>query len=844
MKEYDNKSLKAMFKDRPDSELEQSAMRIVILFLLTGYFYYFRDSISQFSHLSILMPIATSVALGFFILTSVSNNISMPRKVISIILDMSVLSYMIYLTDYVGLPLIFIYLWISFGNGFRFGNKCLLISVLCSIIGFSVVLTYNEYWQGLKSLGYGVIFALITLSLYVSFLITKLHATANDANAANAAKSQFLENMSHEIRTPLNGVIGMSSLLTSTELTSKQSEFASTINVSAKTLLALINDILDISKIEAGKMSAESVDFDLYALVNSIATMFIEQIKRKGLVFNIHISPETPFLLHGDKQHLRQIIINLIGNAIKFTNQGSIEIFVSPVNITDSQTTIKIEVIDTGIGIADENKSKIFDKFTQADNSITRNYGGTGLGMAIAKQLVEKMNGSIDFSSQLSVGSNFWCEINFKRKSTLIEEKTSLPYFKDEKLLIVNSHREHSLIIEKHLSEWGVSFEYAIDARESFEKILNVSTNSKPYHIILVFNKFLNANAIQLICQIKEKSNYVNHAFILVNDHNLSDINNADLLKAGYNSIIKNNSERTILIRALHASISGISPNGLENKSDYISKQNTLYKTNNRKLNILVGEDNETNQKVIKNILEYGHHKVTLADNGEIVLDVLEDNDFDLIILDMHMPLMSGLEAAKIFRFMRPDKIDTPIMMLTANATPEAIKACKEAKIDAYLTKPIEPEILLQNISSLVAHKKNSSDLYEKPLNVININESENISLLETDVLETLYTMAKEESFMSSLIDDYLRDVKNNIDQIISSMHDANFKKIADLSHTVDGSSRSVGAKKLSRLADKIFKLAQSEQQQAMKNKITDLKMVYEETAIALERFMDNKKSA
>jgi len=464
--------------------------------------------------------------------------------------------------------------------------------------------------------------------------------------------------------------------------------------------------------------------------------------------------------------------------------------------------------------------------------------------MAIAKQLVEKMNGRIGFSSQLSVGSNFWCEISFKKKSTQHEEKASLSSFKDIKLLMVNSHREHSIIIEKHLSDWEVSFEYAKDAYESFENILNASSSNKPYHIILVFNKFLNANAIQLIYQIKEKYSYLNHAFILVNDHNLSDINNSEVLKAGYNSIIKSNSERSILIRALHASSVGINPVGFDKNPCYLSKQDAHYKTKNRKLNILVGEDNETNQKVIRNILEYGHHKVTMADNGEIVLDILEDNDFDLIILDMHMPLMSGLEAAKIFRFMRPEKIDTPIMMLSANATTEAIKACKEAKIDAYLTKPIEPEILLQNISSLVSHKTIHSDLYQKPLNVIDINESENIILLELEVLETLYKMAKKESFMRRLVDDYLRDVKNNIDEIITSMHDANFKKIADLSHTVDGSSRSVGAKKLSRIADKVFNLAQSEQLQAMKNKITDLVVVYEETAIALERYINNKKIA
>jgi two-component system, sensor histidine kinase RpfC len=844
MKEHDKKSLKAMFKDRPDTELEQSAMRIVILFLLTGYFYYFRNSINQFSHLSILMPIATSVALGFFILTSLSNNISMPRRFISIFLDMSVLSYMIYLTDYVGLPLIFIYLWISFGNGFRFGNKCLLMSVMFSIIGFSLVLTYNEYWQGLRSLGYGVIFALITLSLYVSFLITKLHTAADEAKAANLAKSQFLENMSHEIRTPLNGVIGMSSLLSNTELNSKQNEFASTINVSAKTLLALINDILDISKIEAGKMTTESVDFDLYALINSIAMMFFAQTARKGLVFNTHISPETPFLLHGDKQHLRQIIINLIGNAIKFTNQGSIEIFVAPVESTHSHVTIKFEIIDTGIGIADKDKSKIFDKFTQADNSITRNYGGTGLGMTIAKQLVENMNGNISFTSKLEAGSNFWCEITFKKKEILAEENKLLTSLNDATLLLVNAQREYSKIIEDNLATWGMSLDYANSADETFDKILDESNKNQSYNIILIFNKYLDTNAIQLIQQIKSRANHMNHAFILVNNRCLSDANNAELLKAGYNSIIKSDAERHIIYRALHASVAGINITGLGSKTDYVAKLDTFNKFTNRKLNILVGEDNATNQKVIQNILEYGHHKVTLADNGEIVLDMLENNRFDLIILDMHMPVMSGLEAAKIFRFMCPDKADTPIIMLTANATPEAIKACKEAKIDAYLTKPIEPNVLLQNISLLTGDKNNNSETYKKPLNVSRITGSDNDSILETEVLETLYKMAPENNFMRVLINDYLRDVKNNINQIILSMHTANFKEIADLSHTVDGSSRSIGAKKLSTEADRIFKLAQSGQQQAIKNMIGDLEHIYEETAAALEGFIDHKKSA
>lgn len=351
--------LKTLFKDRPDSELEQSAIRICILILLTSYFYYFRESINQFTLLFLASSISITIALIFFIITSLSKRISIARRVATMFLDMGTLSCMIYLSDDLGLPLVFIYLWIIFGNGFRYGNKYLLASASLSIIGFSIMMMHNEYWQELKSLGYGVIFAIVTLSLYVSFLISKLHSAVIEAKTANEAKSHFLANMSHEIRTPLNGVVGMSALLSETQLAPKQKDYSSTINASAKTLLALINDILDISKIEAGKVTTEISDFDLHSLINSTTIMLAPQAVEKGLNYNIHISPEIPFLLRGDEQHLRQIIINLISNAIKFTKEGWIDIHISHISSLNNKSKIRFEVIDTGVGIAEAAKPRI-----------------------------------------------------------------------------------------------------------------------------------------------------------------------------------------------------------------------------------------------------------------------------------------------------------------------------------------------------------------------------------------------------------------------------------------------------------------------------------------------------
>lgn len=598
-------------------------------------------------------------------------------------------------------------------------------------------------------------------------------------------------------------------------------------------------DILDISKIEAGKVSIEILDFDLYALVNSTAMMLSPQALNKGVSFNIHISPDTPFLLQGDKLHLKQIIINLVSNAIKFTHEGTIEIYVKPIVTNEKTTRIRFEIIDTGIGIAEHEKPTLFNKFTQADESTTRKFGGTGLGMAIAKQLVEALNGEIDFSSELEKGSTFWFELEFEQQAVLSEEEDSLIHLTDSRVLIINPIKKQNQSIEDYLSLWPITY----DCADNVEQAINMNLDSNnsgatPYSIIFVFQKHLDTDPIKFIKQVKFESSLKNQSFVLINDSQPSASIKSQLLRSGYSTIIDSTPDRTTLFRIVHAAVAGMNITTFDKKQ--VSEEKAHYDSRPHDLNILVGEDNETNKKVIKSILQYENHIVTLANNGEEVLDILEEEEFDLIILDMQMPVMGGIEAAKIFRFMHPHKKDIPIIILTANATKEAKNACEEAKLDAYLTKPIEPKKLLDTISRII-NDKNGSFKDDSTLNVIDINDPYALPLIDTNVLDMFSSMTNEEDFLQNLISNYISEVTNLIEELKSDIKKKEYKNFSYLTHSIDGNSRHVGAKRLAKVCNILSDICKSNNYSKINSQFLELETTFNKTKQKLYSYLDKK---
>ena len=779
-------------KKTGDSEPEQAKIRLAIGIILVAYFCLPWAQNQSFYNVLTSFPSLVTIAYyssSFLIFCAiVINPVASPiRRILGAILDMVSLSIVMFHSGSESVPLFVLYLWVILGNGFRYGIKYLFISQAISIAGFSAAIIWGAYWQQNQNFAISFFIILCLLPVYSSFLIKKLHGAIDMAKQANNAKSRFLANMSHELRTPLNGVIGMGELLRETKLNPEQKDIVSTLHSSANTLLELIENILDIAKIESGKITVESKDIDLHATVNSVICMLIPMGEAKGLSVSCTLDPFTPFALKGDSQHLKQVLINLINNAIKFTESGSVILTVYQVAGSKHKPRIRFEIEDTGMGIPEDSLVRIFDSFTQVDNGSISSVRGTGLGTAISKELVDLMGGEIGVISKLNEGSTFWFELPFI--STSYDDNS----ISNNHILLLASEKI-ATTIRPSLKDWSVDFDWVISSTRAISQLIQANDSQYPYETVIVDQSSLtDLSPVQFAQLLKSEGLLENTSLVLIN----SSESMLDAAKTGryYISTLEAPENKRVLFNALHAAKSvNFTDPGIVTMADFYAKQ-----IDSKILNILVAEDNLVNQQVIDGILRKAGHRVNITDTGEKALDILsvDVDSIDLLILDMNMPGITGIEVVKTIRFMDTTE-SLPVLMLTADATPEAKELSIQAGVSAFLTKPVDARVLLEQIAILSRRLKPSKQakgdlsLTKKPG-----DEYPNVlPWFDDTILRELSKLDDDPAFMQSLIANFSKDGKYHISAIAIAMLD-DYLEFRERLHALKGSATELGANRL-----------------------------------------------
>lgn len=784
--------LRLRLSQRGDSEHEQALVRLAICAVVMVYLVVLQwRAPSGTSYVVEIIAGAIFIAFsaGIFLAIVAQPAASVMRRFLAMVADNVATTFFMVSAGAAGSPLYGVYLWITIGYGVRYGTKYLFVCQALSLIGFSVVWLQSSFWSGQSTLSVGLLLTLVLVPLYAAGLLARLSTALAKAESASAAKSRFLATMSHEIRTPLNGILGIAQLLRPKGGDEEQRGLLETLEESSRALLSLIQNILDISKIESGKLEVAREEFSLPSLIEGVHKLFDFSARQKSIALTLALPQTLPELVWSDEAKLRQVLMNLVGNAVKFTPAGgSVRLSCELLDRQGSHACLRFEVQDTGIGIPKHLQSSIFDPFTQADESVTRRFGGTGLGTAIARQLVQLMGGSIGVESEEGKGARFWFEVPV----ALIEGDGALAKHSslaEMRVLLLGLAPVDLELCQSYLRGWGVPFQVQHGATA-----VNVAELARSMPPQRVFDLVLIGAGDQhdLLTSAKVFASQPLPRPLLVGVYKETSPHTVEaLFAAGFAALVPAPIDKTVLFNALHAghnpararevSIAAIAALGWPGAFPCYS--------------VLLADDNATNRTILETALRRGGHTVVAATSGDEALDHLAKAHFDLAILDVRMPDVSGIDVLKAWRVQEPAGTRLPILMLSADATQEAVREAMEAGADAFLPKPVQLAELAERMHTMAGPGRNqpktpelSSDRVKAPEQTV---PGQPVRL---NVIEELAALSSDRAFLRNLIEGFVVDTEYALGEMETAIRIKNATLFRDAAHAIKGSASNLGA--------------------------------------------------